>query len=649
MSWQIGTLVILLLALGGGMIWYETSRPPSQIVALVAVLAALAVAGRIVLAPIPNVVATTDIVLFAGYALGPAPGFAVGALGGLVSNFWLGQGIWTPWQMVAWGMTGVAGGALHYLTRGRANRFTLALACGAAGLVFGAWMNFQTMVSFGGEISLDRYLVLEVRAIPFDLAHITGNVIFALAAGPTMVAALRRFRERFEWQQASSIAGVMLVAVALTTVLAAPPAGAATTSEASKAAVWLRGQQNVDGGFSSATDSDISSVGMTSRVMMGLAAGDINPLDVKTGDKTPLRYLKNNKGDMKDANDIALVILALKTVGADPTDFEGRNLVEALRVRWGNGSYGDDVNVAAFAALAFQSAGAESSRDHVVKWLRSAQNENGGWGITSKAKSDPDSTGTVLQTRVGTKSIRQAMDYLRKTQKSSGGWASSSNVNSQTTGLVVGGQVGSGKGTSFLKTNGNSGMDYLRARQQTDGSVWYSKNSDTTRVWVTADVNRSLAGLAMPIKAPAREPDESDDGGTGNGESGGIGPGTNPPPPSTNTPTNPGSTTPFPDMSGSSSSSNSGSGSNNRGGGSSKPFSEQSNPGGSGDPTDPDTGDTPLPGTDVPIVPVAPTEAILTASKAGPQPSPLIAILICLFVSGGLAGGTILLARRFKW
>ncbi|HTU15415.1 MAG TPA: prenyltransferase/squalene oxidase repeat-containing protein, partial [Solirubrobacterales bacterium] len=410
-------------------------------------------------------------------------------------------------------------------------------------------------------------------------------------------------------------------------------------------------QQNADGGFAASTDSDISTVGMTSRVMMGLAAGDINPLDVKNGDKTPLRYLKDNKGDMKDANDIALVILALKTVGADPTDFEGRNLVEALRMRWGNGSYGDDVNVAAFAALAFQSAGASSSRDHVVKWLRSVQKDNGGWGITSKAKSDPDSTGTVLQTRVGTKSIRQAMDYLRDTQKSSGGWASGSNVNSQTTGLVVGGQVASGKGPSFLKTKGNSGMDYLRARQQTDGSVWYSKSADTTRVWVTADANRSLAGLAMPIKAPARE--DKDDGGGGSGEngSGGIGPGTNPPPADNGTPSSPGTSTPFPDMSGSSSSSGSGSGSGSNGGsGSNKSLSELTDPGsGSNNSTDPGTGEVPPLSSDVPVVPVAPTEAVLTASKAGPPPSPVIAILICLVVSGGLAGGTVLLARRFKW
>ena len=45
MSWQLGTLALLMLVLGAGMFWYERSRPPSQIVALVAVLAALAVAG----------------------------------------------------------------------------------------------------------------------------------------------------------------------------------------------------------------------------------------------------------------------------------------------------------------------------------------------------------------------------------------------------------------------------------------------------------------------------------------------------------------------------------------------------------------------------------------------------------------------------
>ncbi len=100
MSWQAASFTILGLALLGGFLWFERSRPPARLVAAVAAMAALGVAGRLALAPVPNVVATTDVALLAGYALGGAPGFAVGALSGLVSNFWLGQGPWTPWQMV---------------------------------------------------------------------------------------------------------------------------------------------------------------------------------------------------------------------------------------------------------------------------------------------------------------------------------------------------------------------------------------------------------------------------------------------------------------------------------------------------------------------------------------------------------------------
>ena len=67
-------------------------------------------------APIPNVKPTTDIVLIAGFALGGAPGLAVGALAALASNFFFGQGYWTPWQMAAWGLVGLLGAALARAT-----------------------------------------------------------------------------------------------------------------------------------------------------------------------------------------------------------------------------------------------------------------------------------------------------------------------------------------------------------------------------------------------------------------------------------------------------------------------------------------------------------------------------------------------------
>ena len=156
MSWQAVVFALLALVVGGGIAWYERSHPSSRLIALIAALTALAVAGRLALAPIPNVVATTDIVLITGYALGAAPGFAVGALAAVVSNIWLGQGPWTPWQMAGWGLVGIGGAAVAQLTGRELGRIGLAAACGIAGLAYGALLDFSVMVTYGGEQSLDR-------------------------------------------------------------------------------------------------------------------------------------------------------------------------------------------------------------------------------------------------------------------------------------------------------------------------------------------------------------------------------------------------------------------------------------------------------------------------------------------------------------
>src|SRR4051812_3764872 len=199
MRGEATALVIPGLPLPGGFAWYERSRPPAQIVALVAALAAISVAGRVAFSPIPNVVPTTDIVLIAGFSLGAAPGFAVGALSGLVSNFWLGQGPWTPWQMAGWGMTGVLGAWLATLSGRHVSRFGLAAVCAFAGFAYGALLDFSLMVTYGGEQSLDRFLAISARGIPFNIAHAAGNAALALVAGPAMIRMLLRYRRRFEF------------------------------------------------------------------------------------------------------------------------------------------------------------------------------------------------------------------------------------------------------------------------------------------------------------------------------------------------------------------------------------------------------------------------------------------------------------------
>src|SRR6201992_511971 len=114
MSWQLASFAILAVALLAGFFWYERTRPDARIVALVGTLAAFAALGRIAFAAVPNVKPTSDIVLIAGYSLGGGPGFAVGAIAGLTSNFFFGQGPWTPWQMAGWGVAGLIGAGLAW-------------------------------------------------------------------------------------------------------------------------------------------------------------------------------------------------------------------------------------------------------------------------------------------------------------------------------------------------------------------------------------------------------------------------------------------------------------------------------------------------------------------------------------------------------
>ena len=500
MSWQLASFLILGAVLLGGFAWYERSRPPSQVVALVAALAALAIAGRVAFAAFPNVKPTTDIVVFAGYALGPAPGFAVGALTGLVSNFWFGQGPWTPWQMVGWGLCGVLGAALALGAR-NAGRLTLAAACGFAGIAYGVLLNFSLMATYGGDLSIQRFLVLEARAIPFDAAHAIGNVAFALLAGPAMVRMLTRFRERFQWRTPALVTA-LLVALVLPAVVPAPVKAAGAGS----AATWLESVQNADGGFGTSPES-ASSTAITGWAMLGLEASGRNPLDVSQGGRTPVDFLRANLDQLTSAGDLARTILALEGAGLDPRDFGGRNLVSALaKRRANNGSYVGWPGSTAYAVIALRAAGATGSLQKSLSWLSKVQNGDGGWGDVPGQPSNADVTGAVMQAMPSTQAAASGLTYLRRHQRSSGGFSGGSGeVNSQSTSWAVQGMIAFGADPADVESEGASALDYLAARQASDGHYSYSANSDQTPVWVTAEVLVAASGDSLPVSPPPRQ------------------------------------------------------------------------------------------------------------------------------------------------
>jgi energy-coupling factor transport system substrate-specific component len=519
MTWQLGSVVILSVALAIGFAWYERSRPPARVLALVAALAALAAIGRVAFAAFPNVKPTSDIVLFSGYTLGGPAGFAVGALAALVSNVFLGQGPWTPWQMAAWGIVGLGGAGLGRVMRGREpGRVFLAVTCGLAGFLFGALMDAYQW-SLAAEHTLSSYLAVSGTSLTFNVAHAVGNVVFALLLGPAFIRALARYRRRFEvsWRAtapavASALCALVVGAAAghaAVAQAAAPPADLAPAI--ARATHYLRFAQNADGGFGPAPRS--SSTGLhTGWTALGLASVGRNPLDVHQRGHSVIDYVAADSGGLTDVGDLERTLLVLRAAGMKPV-LNGRNLLGRLIARQrADGSFGT-VNHTAFGILALRAGGRGTRSKEVSAAARSllrAQNRDGGFGFSRSAASDVDDTGAALEAIAASGHGRsagaaRAVRYLQAAQRPDGGFGqmAGGDSNAQSTAWAIQGLVAAGRNPRKLRRTRDP-LGYLVSLQAADGSVRYSRTSAQTPVWVTAQALVALEEKPFPLRPAPR-------------------------------------------------------------------------------------------------------------------------------------------------
>ena len=188
--------IILVLSLLGLFFWrLERRGLSSKEVTIVAVLSSFAVVGRLAFAAIPNVQFTTFIVIVSGYAFGARMGFAVGCIAAFVSNLFLGQGPWTPWQMMAWGLCGGTSGLAGRLSFKSPRLLLMALGF-LWGYLFGWIMNIWMWFTFFYPLDLTTWLAVNASSLPFDTVHAVSNLIFAALFGGEFIKILTRFRKR---------------------------------------------------------------------------------------------------------------------------------------------------------------------------------------------------------------------------------------------------------------------------------------------------------------------------------------------------------------------------------------------------------------------------------------------------------------------
>ena len=193
---------------------WESSKPAIRQIMPVVVLSALAAAGRIVFAAAPSIQPVTAICVIAGAAFGRREGFMTGSLAAFVSNCFLGQGMWTPWQMYAWGLVGYLAGVLF--SRGYAGKVTSAYSSTVsstsrklrscisvcvfgffASYLFSFIMNTWAVVGFGRGLEGASIFAIYAAGLAFDTFHAISTVAFLAILYPAWEKKLVRIRTKY--------------------------------------------------------------------------------------------------------------------------------------------------------------------------------------------------------------------------------------------------------------------------------------------------------------------------------------------------------------------------------------------------------------------------------------------------------------------
>ena len=192
------SMLIILQAMLPFALIFESRKPQARELMIIAVLCAIAVAGRIAFFMLPQCKPVIAIVIISGVAFGAEAGFLVGIITGFVSNMFFGQGPWTPWQMFAFGIIGFLAGLLF--RKGFLQPAPVPLAvfgAFAAFIIFGGIMNPAAVLIFQSYPTTAMFIAAYLQGIPFDLIHATATAVFLLIIARPMLEKLDRVKVKY--------------------------------------------------------------------------------------------------------------------------------------------------------------------------------------------------------------------------------------------------------------------------------------------------------------------------------------------------------------------------------------------------------------------------------------------------------------------
>ena len=195
-KYYLTSVIMILLALLPFFVRFERRRPQVSEIVLLAVMTALAVAGRAAFYWAPQFKPVCAIVILTAAAFNAEAGFITGAASGLISNMFFGQGPWTPWQMLGFGLVGFLGGLLFY------NREVKTAPLVAYGffsvlVIYGVLLDTASLLMYSQSVTKKALLAVYASGFPFNLIHAAGTAVFLLLLKKPVLSRLRRIKIKY--------------------------------------------------------------------------------------------------------------------------------------------------------------------------------------------------------------------------------------------------------------------------------------------------------------------------------------------------------------------------------------------------------------------------------------------------------------------
>ena len=170
---------------------YEKKKPQTREHVVLAVMTALTVISRMIFAPVPGFKPVAAMVTICGMAFGRESGFLCGSLSAFVSNFFFGQGPWTP------GSIGWFSGMLNRTGQMEKRRIRTAVFGILAGIWYSLVMNLWVVIGAGEGLEWIRYGAVFITSLPVTAEYCVSNVLFLWILVPGFMKRLNRVKYKY--------------------------------------------------------------------------------------------------------------------------------------------------------------------------------------------------------------------------------------------------------------------------------------------------------------------------------------------------------------------------------------------------------------------------------------------------------------------